>query len=442
MYYFLLIMILLISSFFMYKKYNDLFSPTIWYGLIVSVSALCALIGRLTWNNIELGSKVFFIVLIGYLFFLFGEIIVRKLFCHKKLNYVKDEQFKQEILIDKRVVWLTIIYFLFIMVWIYFELGRLTGEYLNIPKMISNYRMYYTSFNPDFVRSEGLNFFLTQLFKTVLPITIVYVYIITHNYIILKKTNIINYIPVILGTCISIFISGRSELVTIAFFFCVLSIFFIIQKALRKKDILKIMIYFSIFALIGIISFYLMLPLLGRDIPSNIIDYFTFYLGCPLPSFEYWINNFFPLYGYEENICFIGIMRFLNKLGFIETFNVAQYKFVSFNNGLSSNAYGMIYCYYNSFQYIGIIILPLVVGMFINVFKFLVEKIKRTECYIIYFFIFTLMLDQYRSEVLFNKILDYDNIFKCLIIIIFYNIIVYINKNSNFKTIITKFKKK
>ena len=85
MYYFLLIMILLISSFFMYKKYNDLFSPTIWYGLIVSVSALCALIGRLTWNNIELGSKVFFIVLIGYLFFLFGEIIVRKLFCHKKL---------------------------------------------------------------------------------------------------------------------------------------------------------------------------------------------------------------------------------------------------------------------------------------------------------------------------------------------------------------------
>ena len=72
------LIILAIISFFVNQK--DVLSPSFISCVAYMLCDICAIIGKLSWNNIVISWKVIGIMMIGLLAFICAEFIVRKIY--------------------------------------------------------------------------------------------------------------------------------------------------------------------------------------------------------------------------------------------------------------------------------------------------------------------------------------------------------------------------
>ena len=140
-----------------------------------------------------------------------------------KHYYFYDCDNKKSIFFFEKKVYCIVILFVFLtLVFLYYNMAKLTGEYTNIPKMISEYRMGSMFSNAGKILK--LNFFVTQMYRCIEIIGYIFIFILVNNMILKSKLkdNSWNVFIILLVAFISLFISGRTLIIKyiVAFILC------------------------------------------------------------------------------------------------------------------------------------------------------------------------------------------------------------------------------
>lgn len=419
--YILLMLILLVLVFFAYNVFEkDAFSPSVILIVCYFVSCLMAYLATLfnSWNNIiNIKFSTLLYIFFGVLFFCIGEFVIRLII--KRKSNSKKINIMTIFNIPKLKIIILYLFVIITGIMMYLNLANLTGEYTNIPKMINDFR------NSSLFVSDGeglkLNFIVMQMYRCIEIIAIILLYIVTKN-IILKdsiKNNLKNIILIILISFVTLFISGRSSIVkfVVAFIFFWTILYY--KKNKTNINIKKMLKLICICCIIGLPIFYLLLNFLGRQNNFNFFDYVTFYLGNPIPSFQYYLDNFSnkSISGFGQET-FVGIQGILTKLNISIQYNLNDHVWVNFGNGLYSNVYTGLKVYFADFGFFGILICQFISGLVFSII-YLFAKLKDNPRFLIFFgMICMYYVDSYRSEKLFNSFISLNTIIYIVYMII------------------------
>lgn len=414
----IIVSILLIISYFLNKK--EILSPSIIFLSSYLLSIIFAFIGTKSWNTVhELNSKLIIIYFIGMVSFLIGEFYARRIVLKKKKTLEKKEIQKIDISTGKIIV-----ICLFIIVGIMYIIYDLKKVCLsnglntsNISLMIKFYREGSSLFTSSSTSTMSLNFISNQIIKVINVLCVLFMYVYFNNLIIKSKNNTKYLFPIILCFLGSVFTSGRSSM--LKFIVSGLMIFFVlmyVKNSDKKNFILKFnKKIFSILAKTAIIIlpiFYLLLPLYGRTTTVNMIDYLTFYFGCPTPSFSIFLDHQLPVTEFFGEETFTNIYSLLNKIHVLK-YDRAQYLEFIWDFGMGSNVYSSFRRPYVDFGIFGVAVIHFLFGF---VFEKMYKKYKTNRS-----IFFTVFYSYYASH-LFDSMRD--NAFSAIFLSV--NTLIYI----------------
>lgn len=411
--YIILIIVLALLSISAYRMFDsDCFSPSFVVIITYLFSTFFAFVAYIfnMWNNVNnLSTFVIVSIVIAMISFCVAEFLVRKLLFNKDIKRKMDRKYR--VYNFNSITYYTMLFLVIITgLLIYVNLAKLTGEWFNIPKMISTYRTgSLFAYGEDIYK---LNFFVMQMFRCIDILGLILIYIVVNNILLTKKVKPnIKYAVLLLLICfISLLISGRTLIIkyVIAFILCFNILKFKYEgKTFRFKEIVKPLL---ICVLIGIPLFYLSLSFLGRSKNHGIVNYTTFYFGSPVASLETIVS------GSDENIVntnnnfgantFVGLQTILNKIN-VKVFNQPnQFKWIKYSHELSNNVFTGIYPYITDFGLVGVFICQLIFGCFVSLSYYL-AKYKRNPIYIIFLCMIGIWIfDSFRSEKMFTNIVS------------------------------------
>lgn len=405
-YLFIILIFLAIIYYYIFKK--DVLSVSFISCLVFALSTLAAFISSKlegSWNYIEIHKQTALYIVIAMVCVGIGEYLVRIFFKNKK----KEENEIKLIEITHFKILICIIFLLITFLFIYIDMSKITNTKV-ISEMINIYKTNSAMYN-DSDNIEQINFIYTQMYRVSTAIGIIFLYIYVNNMCFNHKLkyNFRFITPIIISMCLSIFLGGRSSIMR---FIVAAFIFFMIIYNKKKKINLKKFITITISILIIVLPlFYVLLGAIGQTTQTNFVNYITFYLGSPIPSFDEYLvdsltNNVLSEQFGEHT--FIGIQQILYKLGIIDYYNVYQSEWTDFGNGLKCNVFTGIKTYFQDFGFGGVVIFQILFGM---LYTYLYLKGKNNYKYLIFYGLIGItLIDQFRSEKIFNVLVRIDTI--------------------------------
>lgn len=412
MLYILLSCLLLLMAIVFYRFFNrEIVSPTIITCLIFFVSVLGAFLGTSegSWNNIfNLHWNTVCYILLGVFCFGIGELLARrvKVYIHKRSVKQKNNDSGKIIHIDFLKNFIIIIFVLVTMVLLYMNLRTITGGN-SLSQIISGYKSSSILYNENALEEGAtINSMVLNMLRFCEITCVVYIYIIVKNLFLKDKlrNNILPAVIILLISFLSMMVGGRAIL--LKFFvagFIIWSIMYIRNKHLSVRKFFKIGIKLII---VFVPICYFVLPLLGGNNSTNIIDYVSFYLGSQIPSFDIFLNN--PIIKSEHfgQMTLKGIQMFLSKFGIIDYWSAYQKDWIYFTPTLYTNTFTEFKPFLQDFGIIGLIVFPIIFGFVFS--KLYLAAKENSNCrYIIFFAFFaSLLIDQARIEVFFNTFIS------------------------------------
>ena len=397
--YILLILIILILGLLAYPSFISC--------CMFAFCVLLAFIGTFTWNVEKvLSVKLILIIFVGLSSFIIGEIVARESTKTNKKNDNKENANKKvDIKVIKIDTWklvLTIIGCILTAILLISEIKRICSFYgfesNSLPKILSFYRTKIGLFSTALI-DDGIdiNFIVKQMKKVCDVSCIIFMYIVANNILAKDKMkNIIVYcIPMTLTLFMTLLGSGRSIMMhMLVGFIMVYLIIFRNQNHKFTKKHIAIMI--SILFL-SLLLFYLILPLVGRSTKDNFFEYITFYLGTPIPSFNYFLAHT-PIHDhYIGNETFSNLYYVLNKINLIDYVKIGSHEWI---NG--SNVYTSFRRYYFDFGIIGVMLCQFIFGFVSSKIYLKIKDLKNIPLLIIYGYFAYILIDQIRDEQFFG----------------------------------------
>lgn len=347
-YLFLILIVLAVIYYFLFKR--DVLSVSFISCIMYAISTLAAFISYKiegSWNYVEIHKQTVIYVIISALCIGVGELLVRKL--EKKQDYEIEKKVKLIKVTDIKIIictsFLLVTFFL-----IYINMSKITNT-TGFGKVINAYKINSAMYN-DSENTEQINFIYTQMYRVSIVIGMIFLYIYINNmcYNYKLKYNYKFVIPIIISIFLSMLLGGRSAIMR---FIVAAFIFFMVINNKKKKIKLFKFIRIGILLLIVVLPlFYILLGAIGQSTQNNFVDYITFYLGSPIPSFDEYLQNY---YRYEEvsqhfgENTFVGIQQILYKFHIIDYYNIYQSEWLDFGNGLKSNVFTGIKIYFQDF---------------------------------------------------------------------------------------------
>lgn len=430
--YLILIIALLVIGIIVFTIFkHDFLSPSILSIFFFLIAVAFAFIGTFTWNTeANLNSVTVFIILIGIVSFIFGEILSR--------NTTKDKNINKKgicIEISRKKVIISIIFIIITMLLMIIEIKKVCGRFgyysNNIADLLAYYRNLGNLFSNEITQENDINFLVKQMNKMCVALGIVFSYIYANNYYHkdkFKKINIL-LIPIILSMVETLLTSGRALFMKMAMAFIFLILLYYFKKKKNDKVNFKVLIFtFLGFIFLGIL-FYLILPFIGRNTSSSFIDYVTFYFGCGIPSLNNFINNI-PVHSQligEET--FTGIYLLLNKFRIVNFTRITEYSWVFFS-GLGSNIFTSFRAYFFDFGWIGLILCQFIYGFVSSKFYLSIKKIDNSILIPIYGYFACTFIEQIRAEQFFGL---FSSTFLSYIIYFFIVYVFLINRSDSIR---------
>lgn len=444
MWYIILFIGLIILAIAFYSLFNkEVLSPTFITCLVYAMSTMAAFISYLFsgWNNVNIQANTAIFILLGVVAFGVGELIYRKqkIRISKKKTIEESDSSKKEkkeINVGKKKSIVALIFIVLTLILIFSNMQEITGKQ-SIPEVINAYKKSSIMYNQNQNEVKSIRTIYTQMYRFSIAIGLVFLYIVMNNFLFKKiiqeklRTNALYIVIVVITMTLAILLGGRSSIMQ----FVVAAFTDAVIITMRSKKILikKFLKVGAIILVIALPTFYLLLGAIGQTTKSSFGEYITFYLGCPLPSFDKFLNASAAdsaenqPFGYNT---FTGFQQILKKLHIINYYNIYQDKtlWIDYGNGLSSNVYTSIKCYIQDFGLLGMIILQILAGL---IFTRLYgdAKYKGYNATIFYGIINAMVIDQYRSEKIFHAFFRIDTLVYFISIII----ITYFLFNIKFK---------
>ncbi len=424
MYWLLLVILfgLTVGIFFLFKK--DVLSPSFIFAAMCTVSILAAIIARGFWNDVEIGIPVMFFPIIAVIATACGEMVIRWLMGILKNKKGKGEIKKIETNANVLPVFkcpgiLVAAIYLFIIVTfvvIVVEMINITGISNNIPEMINSYRNLTPLFNAN-DSTVSIGTFATQLMRISDILGMIFLFVFINNTVKGGKVrDNAAYIGItILSTIIMLFVAGRSSLVQYVLFglgmFILLRLNTFEKKENKenKKNKRRAGILFG-----GIIAaataFYLIMPLIGRVQIGGPINYISFYVGNPIPSFQKLVDTggleHSEYFGQETLKNARGI---LDKIGFQADFSAYQDTWVPFSlkegdGVMMSNTFSGMKPYYSDWGVVGVVICQFLFGLFFGFLYYLAKNRRSIFIYLLWGMLLVNVFTQVSNERLFSCI--------------------------------------
>ncbi len=431
---YLILMIILASlgfiCYYFYEK--DILSPSVISCGMFLFCTFLAFLGLFSWNEVKnLSLETIGIVLVGIIAFILGEFLARKTTKEKEKKNSKELQI---IKIDSWKYVLSIIGIVLTIFLLIIEIKRICAYYgfqsNHLPKLLAFYRTKTPLFSTDLI-TDGVdvNFIVKQMKKCCDVLCIIFMYIVANN--ILAKDSpkrILKYsIPIALTLFTTLLNSGRSMMMHMLVGFLMM---FLILFQYKNKKIPKKAYFYLGGALVGsLLLFYFVAPLLGRGTKMNFLQYITFYLGAPLPSFNHFLTHMpvhAPYFGFET---FSGIYATLNKLHIVDALQIGSREWVEFS-GFNSNVYMSFRRLFFDFGIVGVFIGQFIFGFVISKLYLKIKDLKYPLLFLIYGFYAYILIDQIRDEQFFG--LFGSTLISYLILISFFYF-VYFKLNINFR---------
>lgn len=388
-------------SYHLFKK--DILSPSFITCLCFSFSCLLSIVGIFSWNNVILENKIYWIFAIGLSAFIFGEYLIKKIYEGNKKEVKRKNLSFIDIKIQNWKVWFTIIFIIITIILLLLEIKRICIYYgfdsSNISKMLGFYRTKTLLYSTDLLEhGTDIHFIVKQMKKVMDIVCVFFMYFTIRSFMhkdSIKKT-ILYLTPVILSMLGTLLTSGgRSILMHMIVAFILMTLFLLLIEKKIKINKKRISLLSFIIAVVMLI-FYLMLPLLGRDTDRGFLEYISFYLGTPIPSFQLFLNQTtIDLKMGAET--FSSISYVLYRLGIIDNLAIGSKEWVNIG-GLGSNVYTSLRVYFSDFGFIGTFILQFIFGFIISGIYNIIKNKKNTLLLIIYCYYSYILVDQIRDE--------------------------------------------
>lgn len=426
-YIFLLFALIVIAviAFFVFKK--DFMAPSFITAVVYAISVSAAIVGFLSWNSHgELSLMTIAIVILGVVGVFFGELFQRKIstkvFGKKKKDNIESVgKIANSKEIGNRIpIWVLAVTSVFVLATIvltYFEIRRVCLHYSHNPTgltdMLSFYRTKTLLFGTEAVSSGvTINFFVQQMQKICYFVAVFYMYFFIDFLQEKKKKSwlrIFMYLSTILMVfALTLLTSSRSLMMHLCIAFAVLYI--MIRRRAKGRDNnmekKRVVRKVAIVGIPAIIVFYLLTPIMGRADNMNFVDYMTFYIGTPVPSLDYALENktLEDGKGFGANT-FYGVYYSLAKMGISESYPEPNREGVVYGKYGGSNVYTSFSSYYLDFGLLGVVILSFLFGWLTSTIYELVKR-KNYNVFglVLFAYYFYVLIDQVRGDLFYSLI--------------------------------------
>ncbi len=443
---FILILFILLLLFFSYYSNNkNLFTPSL-------ICCLSFLIGTsLLANNainqgIDIHPQTIFVIILGLSGIIVGEKIASR-GTYKKTTLQKESfENLSFIYINKMLSYLLLLVNVAIVYMFYKEVVRIgtsaaTSSLGSFSDIMASYR---TSMMFGDILEYNVNPIVSQFVKIVIIST--YIYLFTFIYNAVKglpwKKNIINLLVSLPYFAYVFFTGGRLGFITIL----AAILWYVFITMYFKKDSYNFKMFQSKFKKYVVISlcciltlFYSLRLAMGRANTKDdeFLDYITIYIGTPTLLLDKYLeepkNENFSL---SKSETFIGLGIFFAKMEGKKKNAGLEFRYESDGTNLG-NVYTPFRRYYNDFGYIGVFVLPLIMGF---VLKRILSKCyypksfnkKTIFCIMIFAYLFT-ALPTYAAEDIFYIRLKLGFIEELILLYIFYKYLIRFKYNHALK---------
>lgn len=402
----ILLLLMAIGGYFLFEK--DILSPSVISILMFLLCACFATIGLSSWNHVnKLSVYLILIIISGLVSFCFGEYLARK----TQKNSKSDTSASSDFCLIKIKNWqyiLTLTIIILTGILLILEIKRICNFYgyysNNLASLLSFYRNKTGLFS-NALAQDGIdiNFVVKQMLKVSNVICIFFMYILVNNFFAnAKKRSLLKWmLPILITLFITLLSSGgRSIFMHMMVALCMIFLLMFRQKNGFHQS-KKMLLYIGGAFVTAIALFYILLPLVGRSTNTKFLDYITFYIGTPIPSFQLFLDNP-PAPDIIGSETFSGVYYVLDKVGIIDFFRTGSHEWVNFN-GLGSNVYTSLRRYYFDFGFLGVILCQFVFGFVISKI-YLNIKNNKGFGFLIYCYYSYILIDQIRDEQFFTLI--------------------------------------
>jgi oligosaccharide repeat unit polymerase len=407
-------------SFFIFKK--DVLSPSFITSFMYSSTVFIAILGFNTWNVYkDLSSTTIIIISLGVFYFFVGEVVYRYFYykfqknsnnnINKKLkNTSHTYKFPN---ISKKIEILIIVFVILTLFLTYKEVYKICIYYghkpTSIGDMLNFYRTKTLLYSTD-ATNNGITIsgYVAQMQKMCYFLCVFNMYFFLDNFINKKeiKSNFIYLITIILTLLLTFLTSSRS--LSMHMFVAFVALYILLyrnkcanNKINKKKNFRNIVIFTSII----IVTFYLVIPLVGRKTNMKFYDYVTFYLGSSVPSLNVSIDSNLLSSDYFGENTFYGFYYTLAKLGITSSYPETNRVGVVFGDYGGSNVYTSFNSYYLDFGIMGVILLSFIFGFIISMaYKFVKNHPENIFAKIIYVYYMYVLIDQIRGDSFYSLI--------------------------------------
>lgn len=359
----LLFILILILGIFLSLN-NDILRPSIGmiFFFIISISA--AILNTNIWHY-EMSFKCFICIFMSIIIYGFIDFIVNVILKRKrkttKLDVIKISKFK----------FILLVLVMLISNYIYYKdisyIGAKYGVAGNWHDMINFYRNTSMLGQLDTnVSSLASNLFL---FSTSLAYVFMYLFVQNLAVDLKYKNNYLNIIPLLIFCINSILTGGRMPIIRLVVAGVFGYLFFYSNMKREKSFSIKIYFRLIIFGLIGLLGFFSISNLVGRNYNGSILYYITSYLGGSIPLFDLFLKKpvAHSIFGYET---FPSVLSFLKRNFNIlpNTIILVNKEFRSLNGLQIGNVYTAFRAYISDFGYIGMFLLTAIHSLFYSMF--------------------------------------------------------------------------
>ena len=420
-YYILLMFILLFFSIVAFKlSKGDFFSPLTIFPVMFLFVSLLSIVGRSSWNRVDLSFNVFLIVVLGVFGFIIGGLFLKLFACRfplggSKPGHAEDKTWRT---CESYSIYFIFIAILFIAIYLRisetYRLGKALGfdtdNYMTLAKNVRDKFALFRS-TANVLPGQGYSMLSKQFEKVAIMGGFIGAYFSTvgiRKFLRTKKYFIYIILPffVFSLSCLFVILGGsRGWILYYIMAFVVCNYLF---------DCRNLNVYYKItfrysLILLPIVIFIALLffiagSFIGRKASGSFTEYISFYFGCGIPSMQDLISSGQKINssGYAS---FYGIDLFFYKVGLLPKIHSYSLGWV-FLNGHGSNVFTLFFRYYYDFGFWGVFLLSFVQGFAFCLLYLFIRRHSSAPLVLLYIYVYPYIVDSVREDFFFSRLLS------------------------------------
>ena len=386
---FIALIVILIGSYFLYKK--DIIEPSIVLVAAYILSVFCVIVNINKWG-VQLSNKAFWILLLGTLEFVIISFLINKIF-ERRNKKILDTETKNEIKeksnvkVSKIMTIAIILYNIMILILLVFNVLKIASDFGTFSSFSEALTIYKS--NTSYANNAELPDYLTILMKPIIASAYIYIFFFIKNVIYAegkKYKAILKYwyylIPTIIYFLQRLAESNRGSIIN--FVLSAIVMYFVMWNIKNEwKSHVKVgtMVKLAISGVACLVIFYFSATLVGRVNSKGLIDYITCYCGGSIECFNLYIQEEDSIRVMRGEETFGSTIRDLGKLGIIdrEIKVTTNAPFRYYGENMIGNVYSSYKRWMHDYGIFGIIVLQAALAMIFSVSYNIIKYWKHSE---------------------------------------------------------------